>query len=302
MCYPKPGPRCSAHAKTSLDKAAAAYQANPDDFAAYEAYQKAQNEYDLTPAGLRTIENQIAALPKRALTKRRELKKKLREKNAQRRQRLDAYQNVKAADAVQQMDSAHASDDARMAALLRSPAVRDAVKSSRLSAKERAMMRAAEESAKAEETVITAVDSAHTAPMLTADGEYVMKNKNNEDLITLYSTSEHAHQFVMAVVESDPARYRAAAVTIDGQSVHWVVKQAHTREMFDVYGQHNSLEDVTDGWEMFDGAQNVSIEEYAEPEAARDAMARNHQHFPEHWRENALVAVNRFAIFDDYVE
>lgn len=64
MCYPKPGPRCSAHAAIRLAKAKANL-ANPKEvgFDEYTRLRKsvdeAQVEFDITPAGLRFLEEEI---------------------------------------------------------------------------------------------------------------------------------------------------------------------------------------------------------------------------------------------------
>lgn len=65
MCYPKPGPRCSAHAATQLAKAKAAFELRGSsvEFDEYLALQhevdKAQIEFDITPAGLRFLEDEV---------------------------------------------------------------------------------------------------------------------------------------------------------------------------------------------------------------------------------------------------
>lgn len=49
MCYKKPGPRCTAHAKEALRRAAAAFVADPTSFDGYSNLRLAQNAYDQTP-------------------------------------------------------------------------------------------------------------------------------------------------------------------------------------------------------------------------------------------------------------
>jgi hypothetical protein len=65
MCYPAPGPRCSAHASAKLTKAklavkGASYGFTEEAFAARakltDTVDKAQKEYDSTPAGMKELE------------------------------------------------------------------------------------------------------------------------------------------------------------------------------------------------------------------------------------------------------
>lgn len=60
MCYKKPGPRCSGHARKALRKAQVAYQKDTN-YDNYVAMRKAQEEYDLTPAGQKDITAQMEA-------------------------------------------------------------------------------------------------------------------------------------------------------------------------------------------------------------------------------------------------
>lgn len=60
MCYKKPGPRCSGHARKALRKAQVAYQKDTN-YDNYVAMRKAQEEYDLTPAGQKDIAAQMEA-------------------------------------------------------------------------------------------------------------------------------------------------------------------------------------------------------------------------------------------------
>jgi hypothetical protein len=69
MCYPKPGPRCSAHATKKLVQAMVAvktYRRDLTDSSDYDKYQevknlvrKAEEEYDATPAGQRYLKRRI---------------------------------------------------------------------------------------------------------------------------------------------------------------------------------------------------------------------------------------------------
>lgn len=65
MCYPKPGPRCSAHARTSLLRAkdrvmGASPFDNPEHYMKMkEAEKKAKDSFDATPAGQRYLKRRI---------------------------------------------------------------------------------------------------------------------------------------------------------------------------------------------------------------------------------------------------
>lgn len=62
MCYPKPGPRCSKHAKDHLRKAVKAYKKNPS-LDARENLQEARDQFDATPEGIAELEKQIEKTP-----------------------------------------------------------------------------------------------------------------------------------------------------------------------------------------------------------------------------------------------
>lgn len=59
MCYPKPGPRCSRHARTRLAKAQAYLRDAPEvnKREAKEQFRIALEDYYLSPAGLRELED-----------------------------------------------------------------------------------------------------------------------------------------------------------------------------------------------------------------------------------------------------
>lgn len=57
MCYPKPGPRCSAHARQALERAEAAYKAD-ETYENFEKVGEARNEFLSTPAGFKVLEEQ----------------------------------------------------------------------------------------------------------------------------------------------------------------------------------------------------------------------------------------------------
>lgn len=59
MCYPKPGPRCSAHAKIALEKAHAAYHRAPSD-ETYKKFAQAKDVFLSTPAGIKILEGEYA--------------------------------------------------------------------------------------------------------------------------------------------------------------------------------------------------------------------------------------------------
>ena len=55
MCYPKPGPRCSSHARQALRKAAAVAK-REESYDAYDKLKKAQEDYNMTPEGIKRLE------------------------------------------------------------------------------------------------------------------------------------------------------------------------------------------------------------------------------------------------------
>lgn len=57
MCYPKPGPRCSAHARQALERATAMYQEN-ETYENFEKVEAARSEFLSTPAGFKVLEEQ----------------------------------------------------------------------------------------------------------------------------------------------------------------------------------------------------------------------------------------------------
>lgn len=57
MCYPKPGPRCSSHARNALIKARADYEANPTAENKAE-WEEAVKDYALTPEGIAKLREQ----------------------------------------------------------------------------------------------------------------------------------------------------------------------------------------------------------------------------------------------------
>lgn len=59
MCYKLPGPRCTSHALTALKVAKKAYRAD-ETFENYERMMKAEQDYNMTPGGMKAIEDQIA--------------------------------------------------------------------------------------------------------------------------------------------------------------------------------------------------------------------------------------------------
>ncbi len=59
MCYKKPGPRCSSHAKIAWDKSKSDYLAEPT-FDTYKEMRDAEEEFYLTPAGQQLIKSQIS--------------------------------------------------------------------------------------------------------------------------------------------------------------------------------------------------------------------------------------------------
>lgn len=63
MCYPKPGPRCSGHARDQLQKAKAAVNRPESTDEDIENYISAREEYYMTPAGMRLLRKKIDTLP-----------------------------------------------------------------------------------------------------------------------------------------------------------------------------------------------------------------------------------------------
>lgn len=67
MCYPKPGPRCSAHAEVALSRAYHRYEeveysprvSAAEKLALREAWTKAELEYDMTPRGQEELQKAI---------------------------------------------------------------------------------------------------------------------------------------------------------------------------------------------------------------------------------------------------
>lgn len=56
MCYAKPGPRCSSHATAILEKAEAAYRADPSE-KNHKEYTLALEEYKTSPVGIKNLKN-----------------------------------------------------------------------------------------------------------------------------------------------------------------------------------------------------------------------------------------------------
>lgn len=84
MCYAKPGPRCSNHARKKLNYAKKVYEANKN-ITNYDAYQQALDEYYTTPAGLDDLNRLYQETGNRAHLYRYEERKAVRE------HQLDAY-------------------------------------------------------------------------------------------------------------------------------------------------------------------------------------------------------------------
>lgn len=72
MCYPKPGPRCSSHARKALVRATREYRNNPSE-ETKQARNKAIADFAMTPDG-------IAQLHARGMTEKAELNESLRNK------------------------------------------------------------------------------------------------------------------------------------------------------------------------------------------------------------------------------
>ena len=59
MCYPFPGPRCSAHTRDVLRVAKSAYEATPTE-EGLEDYRKAKFAYQQSPAGIKDLREQAS--------------------------------------------------------------------------------------------------------------------------------------------------------------------------------------------------------------------------------------------------
>lgn len=99
MCYPKPGPRCSAHAAAAFAKAHQkvlhAFMNNTDDAKLEKLRnlrEKAQKEYDITPAGIRDYERRQEEHPSDAG---KEQLDKLKQKRAARIAQVHNVKQVK---------------------------------------------------------------------------------------------------------------------------------------------------------------------------------------------------------------
>lgn len=68
MCYPKPGPRCSAHAQQNLERTRAVYEADTENLEAYEQWREAQEDYDMTPRGMEELQQKADVLAEKAKT------------------------------------------------------------------------------------------------------------------------------------------------------------------------------------------------------------------------------------------
>lgn len=60
MCYRKPGPRCTSHAQERLASAEKSLSSNPSTLR-YAAVRRARDEYDMTPGGLRELQDKMDA-------------------------------------------------------------------------------------------------------------------------------------------------------------------------------------------------------------------------------------------------
>lgn len=96
MCYPKPGPRCSAHAAARVAKARQTClididkrRISDEHYSLYEkhrkALDKAEQEYSITPAGIRELERDLLTSPTSERTR-----QQLEEAKTLRAARLDA--------------------------------------------------------------------------------------------------------------------------------------------------------------------------------------------------------------------
>lgn len=93
MCYAKPAPRCSPHARQALQLAEEQLEKSPDDPELQERRDEAYNEWLITPDGIKHLEEQAASEtdPQRAS----DLRASAEAQKALRKERLDQYEATK---------------------------------------------------------------------------------------------------------------------------------------------------------------------------------------------------------------
>lgn len=95
MCLPKPGPRCSSHAKQHLERTRKLWQADPDDGKKHKELMESSLIYDSTRRGQFQIKREIANLIPEAENEREALYERLFKAEALRKRQLAAYKALK---------------------------------------------------------------------------------------------------------------------------------------------------------------------------------------------------------------
>lgn len=109
MCYPKPGPRCSSHARTRLAEAyrnseAAVQSGDPDAIAkAKEAVNAARADFDETPAGQKLMLKAAEIAPSKE--ERRSILIEREHAAARYREKLDRYKQKRAQEEQAELES-----------------------------------------------------------------------------------------------------------------------------------------------------------------------------------------------------
>ena len=307
MCYPKPGPRCSGHAKERFRVTAKAYQEDPDNYEKYEAFREARTDLYSTPAGFKLLEEEIANTPKTSLVQLFRLKQELKQGKKRREEQMNAYH---ATVSQARIAKSEPMTDERTEAVLLDPDMRDKAKNALAHAPMDPLYR--QHFQKAIDNVESHLQVASLLEHMydgeeeikpgqraSTPGDPAMGYESDDDLQVFYSTSDYCHHLPMALSASDPDRYTPVSVTIDGESAHWAAQDTTTGEYIDVYGRHESLEALTNDWEMFDEARGSGEKIEArtlDVESARTEMSNNGQFLTPYWRENAQVAIERFKL------
>lgn len=307
MCYPKPGPRCSGHAKERFRVTAKAYQEDPDNYEKYEAFREARTDLYSTPAGFKLLEDEIAQTPKAAVVKLFRLKQELKQGKKRRDEQMNAYQTGLSKARLKNTEPL---SDERAEAMLMDPTLREKAKSllaeNFLDQHTQQYLAQALDRVEGHNQAAALMDSMYDGEQELTPGQRrstpedpAMSHESDQDLQVLYSTSDYSHHLSMALAVSDPDRYKVASVTLDGDNAHWAAYDTQTGEYIDVYGRHKTVDALTDEWEMFEEARDrgetIGVDTL-DMESARSAMSDNNQFLTPYWRENANVAIERFGL------
>lgn len=307
MCYPKPGPRCSGHAKERFRTTAEAYKADPDDYQKYESFREARADLHSTPAGFKLLEEEIANTPKASFVQLFRLKQELKQGKRRREEQMNAYHATVSRARIAKSEPM---TDERTEAVLLDPDMRDKAKNALAHAPLDPLYR--QHFQKAIDNVESHLQVASLLEHMydgeeeikpgqraSTPGDPAMGYESDDDLQVFYSTSDYCHHLPMALAASDPDRYKPVSVTIDGDNAHWAAYDTQTGEYIDVYGRHKTVDDLTDEWDMFEEARDrgetIGVDTL-DMESARSAMSDNNQFLTPYWRENANVAIERFGL------